>query len=302
MKEISALPLLAKVVELNSFAEAARQLGVPTTTVSRKIQQLEAELGGKLLNRSTRSLSLTELGVHVLPKAQLIADTVSELYNQAEEHSNQPVGTLTITAPHAFSQDILAPLLAEFSVRYPTIKLNLSSSNRFQDLTKQNIDFAFRLGPLHDSAMIAMNLSTVPYVIVGSHRLIKRMGTPNHPMALFDLPCIRNHVDGYFLPWRFENNGEIVEVNETPSFVCDDFYVTQQLVLSGAGFAYLPASLFRAPEVRKQVHFVLQEWVPQNRNMLMVYQDRKYLPLKSQLFIEFIRENQAKIQKALEAE
>ncbi|GAL20552.1 transcriptional regulator LysR family [Vibrio maritimus] len=104
MKELSALPLFAKVVELKSFAEAARQLNVPTTTVSRKIQQLEHDLGGKLLNRSTRSLSLTELGTQVLPKAQLIADTVTELYSDAEEMANQPIGTLTISAPKALSR------------------------------------------------------------------------------------------------------------------------------------------------------------------------------------------------------
>ena len=159
MKDISALPLFAKVVELNSFAEAARQLSVPTTTVSRKIQQLEQELGAKLINRSTRSLSLTELGQQVLPKAQLIADTVSELCSEAEQIANQPVGTLTITAPRALSQDLLAPMLAEFHNKYPSININLSSSNRFQDLTKQNIDFAFRLGPLHDSSLMALTLS-----------------------------------------------------------------------------------------------------------------------------------------------
>jgi len=290
MKEISSLPLLAKVVELGSFAKAARELSVPTTTVSRKIQQLESDLGGKLLNRSTRSLSLTELGQQVLPKAQLIADTVAELYSEAEELSHQPKGTLTITAPRAFGQDILAPMLAEFQRRYPTIAINLASSNRFQDLTKQNIDFAFRLGPLHDSSMIALKLASVRYVLAASHDYLATSAEINQPRDLHQHILIRNHVDGYFLPWRFELQQESVEIGDTHGFVSDDFNTSQQLILNGAGIGYLPASLFRHAESKHKVSFLLEEWIPQQRTMLLVYQDRKHLPLKSQLFIDFIKE------------
>lgn len=299
MKEISALPLLAKVVELGSFAKAARELNVPTTTVSRKIQQLELELGGKLLNRSTRALSLTELGQQVLPKAQLIADTVSELHNAAEEFSSQPKGTLTITAPRAFSQDILAPMLAEFHQRYPSIIINLLSSNRFQDLTKQNIDFAFRLGPLHDSSMFAVTLSPVRYVLVASKEYLTQSSPITHPSDLYQHQLLKNHVDGYFLPWRFEHQSESMEIGEANSFLCDDFNITQQLVLNHAGIGYLPASLFRQQEQRSLVEFVLEEWVPQQRSMLLVYQDKRHLPLKSQLFIEFIRSKLPEFRHAL---
>ncbi|WP_239670620.1 LysR family transcriptional regulator [Vibrio variabilis] len=240
MKELSALPLFAKVVELNSFAKAARQLNVPTTTVSRKIQQLEHDLGGKLLNRSTRSLSLTELGTQVLPKAQLIADTVSELYSDAEEMANQPIGTLTVSAPKALSQDLLAPMLAEFRARYPTIRINLASSNRFQDLTKQSIDFAFRLGPLHDSNLVALTLSPVKYVLAASKAFCAKYGEPSHPLDLYQLPCIRNHVEGYFLPWRFAYRGEEVEITSQSDMISDDFTVTKALALNHAGICYLP--------------------------------------------------------------
>lgn len=284
------MPLLAKVVELGSFAKAARELNVPTTTVSRKIQQLESDLGGKLLNRSTRSLSLTELGVQVLPKAQLISDTVAELYSEAEEFALQPKGTLTITAPRAFGQDILAPMLAEFQRRYPTITVNLSSSNRFQDLTKQNIDFAFRLGPLHDSSMIALKLASVRYVLAASNEYLEGRAKIHHPNDLYQHAQIRNHVDGYFLPWRFEHQQESLEISDSHSFVSDDFNTSQQLVLNSAGIGYLPASLFRRTDEKHQVSFLLEEWIPQHRTMLLIYQDRKHLPLKSQLFIDFIKE------------
>ncbi|WP_234497514.1 LysR family transcriptional regulator [Vibrio maritimus] len=299
MKELSALPLFAKVVELKSFAEAARQLNVPTTTVSRKIQQLEHDLGGKLLNRSTRSLSLTELGTQVLPKAQLIADTVTELYSDAEEMANQPIGTLTISAPKALSQDLLAPMLAEFRALYPTIRINLASSNRFQDLTKQSIDFAFRLGPLHDSNLVALTLSPVKYVLAASKSFCAKYGKPSHPIDLYQLSCIRNHVEGYFLPWRFTFNGEEVEINNQSDIVSDDFNVAKALMLNNAGICYLPYSLLRDELLSKDVEILLEHWVPQDRTMLLVYPDKRHLPLKSQLFIEFIRTKRADFREKL---
>lgn len=299
MKEISALPLFAKVVALNSFAEAARQLNVPTTTVSRKLKQLEKDLGGKLLNRSTRSLSLTELGQQVLPKAQLIADTVSELYFDAEEMANQPVGTLVITAPRSLSQDLLAPMLVEFRGRYPSININLSSSNRFQDLTKQNIDFAFRQGPLHDSSLVALTLSPVRYVLAATRGFIREYGEPSHPNDLYRLACIRNHVEGYFLPWIFENNGEHVEIIGDAAVISDDLHVAKELSLNGGGICYLPISLFREEQVRGEVQFLLESWIPSDKSMLLVYQDKRHLPLKSQLFIEFMREKRVEFNRVL---
>ncbi|WP_261817831.1 LysR family transcriptional regulator [Vibrio gallicus] len=299
MKELSALPLFAKVVELSSFAEAARQLSVPTTTVSRKIQQLEHDLGGKLLNRSTRSLSLTELGEQVLPKAQLIAETVFELYNQAEDMATQPIGSLTITAPKALSQDLLAPIIAEFRTLYPTIRINLASSNRYQDLTKQSIDFAFRLGPLHDSSLMALTLSPVKYVLAGSPRYFANYGQPTHPRDLFQMPCIHNHIEGYFLPWRFNYNSEEIEVTNNSELICDDFNVTRELALHHVGVCYLPYSLLREEIEGGVMKPVLEQWIPQERTLLLVYPDKRHLPLKSQLFIEFIRSKRQQFKQKL---
>ncbi|GAM64038.1 transcriptional regulator [Vibrio ishigakensis] len=154
---------------------------------------MEQEIGGKLLNRSTRSLSLTELGEQVLPKARLIADTVYELSNEAQTMMSSPMGKLTISAPRALSQDLLAPLLAEFLNRYPNIKLDLRASNRFQNLAEDNIDFAFRLGPLVDSSLIAMKLSKVTYVLAAHKDAVS--DELDHPSQLLELPCIRAHIE-----------------------------------------------------------------------------------------------------------
>ncbi|GAM75045.1 transcriptional regulator [Vibrio ishigakensis] len=296
MKEISALPIFATVVECKSFAEAARKLNLPTTTVSRKVQSLEQEIGGKLLNRSTRSLSLTELGEQVLPKARLIADTVYELSNEAQTMMSSPMGKLTISAPRALSQDLLAPLLAEFLNRYPNIKLDLRASNRFQNLAEDNIDFAFRLGPLVDSSLIAMKLSKVTYVLTAHKDAVS--DELDHPSQLLEMPCIRAHIEGYILPWQFAKAGERYEINSEPAMLCDDFIVARTMTISGYGVSLLPASLYREQNMQ-DLKILLPDWIEQDKSLFMVYQDRVNLPQKSKLFIEFIKERQSWIESIL---
>lgn len=296
MKEISALPIFATVVEYQSFAEAARKLNLPTTTVSRKVQSLEQEIGGKLLNRSTRSLSLTELGEQILPKARLIADTIHELSSDAQTMLSSPVGKLTISAPRALSQDLLAPLLAEFLNRYPSIKLDLRASNRFQNLAQENIDFAFRLGPLVDSSLIAMRLSPVTYVLAAHKNVVTQ--PISHPTQLLDMPCIRTHVEGYILPWQFTKGGDRFEINSEPAMLSDDFIVARTMTLSGYGLSLLPASLYREQDTQ-QLERLLPDWIEQDKSLFMVYQDRVNLPQKSKLFIEFIKERQGWIESIL---
>lgn len=291
MKELEGLPLFAKVVELSSFAEAARQLNLPTTTVSRKIQQLEAELGGKLLNRTTRSLSLTELGERVLPKAVLIQDTLKELKNDAEEFSTRPVGKLHISAPRAFCQDILAPLLADFRLQYPGIRIELDASNRIQDLTKSSVDFAFRIGELSDSSLIAMKLTRVDYELVASAEKASEYHALTHPTELIDYPTIRNQVEGFILPWQFSREGESYLHQAEPDLLSDDFYITRTYVAAGIGLGYMPISLTKAAIQSGELITLLSEWQKQTPNAYLVYPNRSHLPQKSKLFIKFIKQN-----------
>ncbi|WED23729.1 LysR family transcriptional regulator [Vibrio sp. JC009] len=292
MKEFEGLPIFAKVVELESFAEAARQLNLPTTTVSRKIQQLEAELGGKLLNRTTRSLSLTELGERILPKAMLIQDTLKELQTEAEEFSSEPVGKLTISAPRAFCQDLLAPLLARFRKRYPGIKIELDATNRIQDLTKSSMDFAFRIGELSDSSLIAFPLTRVDYELVASREWAEQHNRITHPKALIHYSTIRNHVEGYILPWHFSKGDESYLHQAEADLLSDDLYVSLMYARSGIGLGYLPVSLTKEYLQTGELVPLLPEWNKQAPTAYLVYPNRTHLPQKSKLFIEFIKDNQ----------
>lgn len=292
MHELSGLPLFAKIVELNSFAEAARQLQLPATTLSRKIQQLESELGGKLLNRTTRSLSLTELGERVLPKALLIQQTVKELQEEAEHISTQATGKLHIAAPRAFSVNILAPLLSQFRQQHPGIRIELDASNRFQDLTKGSLDFVFRIGELADSSLIALPLTQVDYELVASPQLLAHHADPQgpgHPRDLQHYPSIRNHVDGFILPWHLHKQGEVYQHQSEPDLLSDDLQVSLMYALDGVGIAYLPYSLVYRPLQDGRLVTLLDEWQRHHPTAYLIYPDRAYLPQKSKLFLQFIK-------------
>ncbi|WP_095499256.1 LysR family transcriptional regulator [Paraferrimonas haliotis] len=299
MNDLNGLVIFAKVATLKSFAKAARAMNVPTTTVSRKVQALEQQLGAKLLNRSTRTLSLTEVGEQILPKAQLITDTLTEVELDAEQAGTKPIGTLVVSAPPALSRDLLGGLLAQFHRRYPSIDVNLISSNRFQDLTKQNIDFALRLGPLMDSNLIALPLSKVHYCLVASADYLAQHPTPQHPNELEQYSLIRNHADGFYLPWKFQDEQSTFEVNHTGKLICDDLQVAKEMAINGAGIAYLPYSIVGGSIDNGELIPLLAEYIHQDKRMLLVYKERQYLPLKSQLFLQFIRERKGEFEALL---
>jgi DNA-binding transcriptional LysR family regulator len=148
-----ALVLFADVVEQGSFAAAARLNNLPTTSVSRSIQQLEAQLSGRPLNRTTRSLSLTELGEQGLPNAQLLRETISQVASLAEQQLERPNGRLKVSATRSYALSVLQPWLVEFNAAYPDNGLMLDLSSHYVDLNAAGIDFAFRLGPLKDSSI-----------------------------------------------------------------------------------------------------------------------------------------------------
>lgn len=293
MPSPQGLTLFARVVRCGSFAEAARQLNLPTTTLSRRIQQLEESLGGRLLNRSTRSLSLTELGERVLPRAQLIEDTLEELKQDAEQLQQEPSGTLHISAPRSMSQHLLSPLLGEFCRNYPTIGLDLDTSNRYQDMARSRLDFAFRVGPLTDSNLIARSLSPIHYVLVASPELLSRLGPLTHPEQLVHWPCMQAHVDGYLLPWSFSSNGQQL-VPQLNAFIrCDDMITLARLASEGAGIAYLPVSLVREELMQGRLVSLLEPWLEQRKELFIVYPERRYMAQKSKLFLGFIMEQQS---------
>ena len=294
MKYSSELIVFIEVARLGSFAEAARSLNLPTTTISRKVQLLETELDVRLFNRTTRSLSLSEVGERLLPRAKLVVDSVRELKDEATFHKANPVGTLHISAP-ATVFSLLAPLFSAFLGKYSSIKLEFDSSSRTKDLTAERADFALRLGPLNDSSLIAIPLSRLHYSLVAHKQLVENRPLINRPEDLLKWPCILNHNDGLILPWRFIFQGESIDLTMDHNLLSDDLLISVQMALQGAGAAYLPTGLVQQHIDEGKLISFCEEWVPQGRELYLVYTDKQHLPSKSKEFIHFIKSKREEI-------
>ena len=298
MKYSNELIAFIEVARLGSFAEAARSLNLPTTTISRKIQLLESELDVRLFNRTTRSLSLSEVGERLLPRAKLVVDTVNELKEEATFHKANPIGTLHISAP-ATVFSLLAPLFSTFLAKYSSIKLEFDSSSRTKDLTAERADFALRLGPLNDSSLIALPISRLNYSLVAHKQLVEKQPIIKRPEDLLKWPSILNHNDGLILPWRFMFQGESIDLSMDHSLLSDDLLISVQMTLQGAGAAYLPTGLVQQYIDEGKLISLCEKWLPQGRELYLVYTDKQHLPSKSKEFINFIKRQREEITELL---
>ncbi len=282
-----ALNVFLEVARRGSFAEAARHLNQPTTTLSRKVQQLETELGARLFHRTTRSMSLTEVGKRLLPKAELAAEALLDLKGEVDLHAVSPTGTLRISGSGTVLQRY-ACLFAAFCVKYPNVGFHFESSSRYRDLAHDGLDFAFRVGPLEDSSLIARQISSIRYVLVASPDFLNRTGHLKHPSDLINRPCIQTHVDGLLIPWRFSKDGEAFDLQSEGHVVSDDLHFSRQLAVEGAGLAYLPHGVAYSSLERGLLSCVLENWMPESRDLYLVYANRQILPFKTSVFLEFM--------------
>ena len=282
------LTWFAAVAHSGSFAAAARALRIPTTTLSRKIQQLEQALGGRLFNRTTRSLSLTELGKLILPQALVIAESLANIRQTAEDLTETPRGRLNITCSRTFAVHRLGGWLYHFQKDYPHIAVSLHIANEYVDLAEQGLDFAFRVGPLSDSSLVARELSRLRYTLVASPELVASVPHLSHPAQLQALPCVQAHIGGRSLPWELEKGDERFSLNPEGRFRVEDLTMARDAAVAGCGFAYLPEMVAESALNNGTLKKVLTAWMPKPRPIFLVYPSRQFLPMKSRVFIDFI--------------
>ncbi len=190
MDRLDAMSLLLDVVEAGSLSAAGRRLGIPLTTVSRRIVELESRLNARLLNRSTRQLSLTDAGVAYAERCRRILEEVGEAERAAAGEYSAPRGELVITAPVAFGRLHVLPVMTEFLRLYPEIKVRLVLADRLLHLMEDHVDLAVRLAELPASALVAIRLGTMRRVVCASPDYLARRGRPETPDALRDHDCI----------------------------------------------------------------------------------------------------------------
>jgi DNA-binding transcriptional LysR family regulator len=200
MTDLNSLVLFAKVVEAGSFSEAARRLKMPISTVSRRIAELEDQLGARLLERSTRNLRLTELGAEVLEPAVRSAELSEAVESVVSNRLSDVSGTLKLSAPPSVSDTLLTPLVTAFQASYPKVRVQILVTERLVDLIAEGVDLAFRLGVLKDSSLVARRILTYRHQLVASPSYLNACKPPKGPQDLLDHRLLT------FSHWKPENS------------------------------------------------------------------------------------------------
>lgn len=233
--------MFAKVAEEGSFAAAARAMGVSVATVSRGIARLEERLGGRLLNRTSRHVALTEFGATIAEQAGDIYRQAEAAENVARELSVKPRGMIRLAVPMSFGVRWVAPLLPDFFEAYPEVSIDLHLSDATVDIVAQGFDAALRIAALPDSSLIARQLCPVSQIVVAAPAYLGRAGRPTHPRDLADRPCFSYAYRARSDVWRFVNDaGEEYPVTPAGPLRVTNSEALLPMLLAGKGIAELP--------------------------------------------------------------
>ena len=286
---LEAMSILVAVVDGGSFSGAARRMGVPLATVSRKVGELEAHLGARLLHRSTRKLALTEAGQSYLAACRRILEQVGEAERAASGEFATPKGDLVITAPIVFGRLHVLPVVVEFLRLHPQIDAGLVLSDRWVHLLDDHIDVAIRVGALPDSSLMAMGLGTVRQVVCASPTYLAERGIPASPSDLGDHGCISFQALSAGKSWAFGTGKSEIAVPVHFRLRVNTAEAAIDAARAGAGLtrvlSYQVAEAVRDGALR----IVLAEFEPPPRPVSLLHAGQGALPLKLRAFLDFAR-------------
>ncbi|WP_233832600.1 LysR family transcriptional regulator [Paraburkholderia sp. ZP32-5] len=289
MDRFEAMSMLVTVSDAGSLTAASRALKVPLTTLSRKISDLEALLGTKLLMRTTRKLTLTDAGVTYVEAARRILEQVEDAEREVTGELTAPKGDLVITAPILFGRLHVLPVIADFLALFPEINVRLVMTDRNIDLLDAHIDMAVRIGKLPDSSMVATQVGLLRTVVCASPSLVARYGVPQMPDDLLTLPCVTFDTPLPSPGWRFKAPGSTTtfELPVVPRLSVTTAEAAAQAAIRGVGATrLLHYQVFDALEAGA-LRIVLAEFEPEMAPVHLVHASRGQMPLKMRRFLDF---------------
>lgn len=289
MADLNSLAIFAKVVEAKGFSEASRRLNIPVSTVSRRVAELEDQLGVRLLERSTRNLRLTDIGAEVLEHAQRSAELGEAVDNLVSNQMSTVAGVLRLSAPLSITDTLVAPLLAAFQLSYPDVRLQVLVTNRFVDHIADGIDLAFRIGVMTDTSLIARKILTYRHQLVASPAYLARIKPPRCPRDLLD------HKLFAFSHWRpghswsfFQQNGKDREtLSFEPALSMNDYTGLAAALLAGAGIGDLPPVVQPGLIRDGRLVEVMPEWRFPSLDLSLVHLSNRHISRPVRLFKEF---------------
>jgi DNA-binding transcriptional LysR family regulator len=298
MRDHYALRAFRAVAECGSFTRAAAALDVTPSALSQTVQQLEHQLGTRLLQRTTRRVGLTEAGQEML---QRIAPALNELdvaLDAIRQHGDRPRGTIRLTVASVVSRAVIEPILGEFMARWPDVRLDIRVEDGLTDLVAEGLDAGIRLGESLQRDMVAVPIGgAMRAVVVGSPAYFKRHGYPKEPKDLQKHNCIKHRLpsSGAIYRWEFAHRsgarkGRWFDIAVDGSLTVNDVPLSLRAAEDGIGLVYLLEISARDALADGQLESVLEPWLPPFDGMYLYYPSRFQVPPKLRVFIDFIRE------------
>ena len=279
--------MFIRVVETGSFSAVAKEMNSTQPTISKNIAELESWLGAKLLNRSTRSLRLTETGTDYYERCVAILQDVEEAEQVVGQLQTQPKGLVRVSTVVAFGRLHIVPRLAEFFDKYPEIKIDVRLSDRVVDLVEEGVDVAFRMGTLADSTLIAKKLCFSPWVTVAAPQYLEKNGVPTHPRDLKEHNYLVYSDAGVRREVQFQDQGQPFYVRAEGSVTSNNTEALRTALLCGLGISRVPKWLVGDAVALGELVPVLDEFQPSPLSVYAVYPPGRHLPSKVRCFIDF---------------
>ena len=288
MDLLAAFRVYVRVAEARSFSAVAREMGMTQPAVSRQVAALEEHLGSRLIQRTTRSLALTEDGRDLLGHARRVLDTVEEAEAAVGRRHSLPGGLVRLGTSATFGRLYVAPRVPRLLERYPEISIDLRMSDTVVDLVAEGLDLAIRTAPVQDSSLVARKIGSSRRMAVASAACIEAHGQPMQPGDLARMPCII--FTGLEQPndWTFGRGGESVTVHVSGRFRTDNGEAMREAVLSGLGYALLPTWFFGEEITSGRLQPVLVDWQPPASSITAVYPTRRNLAPRTRAVIDFL--------------
>jgi DNA-binding transcriptional LysR family regulator len=288
MDRIDAMQAFVAVADLQGFAPAARKLGLSPSGVTRLIAALEERLGARLLQRTTRSVTLTDIGTRYLERARRILADVEEAEGSAQDERTRPSGRLVVSAPVGFGRLHVSPVMSAYLKRYPEVSAELRLADRMVNLVEDGIDLAVRIGHLADSSLVARQVGEMRRIVIASSGYLKQRGEPNTPEAIASHETIQFGAMTASPDWRFVDDGREIRVACTPRFTTNSADAAIQYAEQGGGLtrvlAYQAADAIKGGRLR----VVLAQFEQPPLPIHIVYPTSRLLSAKVRTFIDLV--------------
>ena len=286
--DLNSLAIFAKVAETRSFSEAARRLKMPISTVSRRVAELEDQLGVGLLERSTRNLRLTDVGAEIFQHAQRSAEIGEAVCSIVSNQSATVSGTLRLSAPPSISDTLLVPLVSAFQASYPDVRVQILVTDRFVDHIAEGVDLVFRLGALKDSSLVARKLLAYRHQLVASPAYIERVKPPEMPQDLLGHRLLGFSFWNPENRWTFVDEAGVMEiVSFLPFLAMNDYAGLASALLAGVGIGDLPP-LVQPGLIRDgRLIEIMPRWRFRTFDLSMVHPANRHVSRPVRVFKEF---------------